>query len=169
MKRNNRNIPSRNYFIVIVVSILVMVVVLYTRTFYLNYINSKVNVSVFNNQKISQINTDDFDYALSETSSEMILYVSYTGSNDIRNIENKLFNEIEKKGLTDKIIYWDVTNNDKYVDTLRERFPEIRDQINNAPLFIYIKDGKGVEAMSSELKMIDYKVFDKLVSKYNIE
>lgn len=169
MEKNRKNIPSRNYFIVIVVSVLVMVVVLYTRSFYLNYKASKVNESVFSNHKINQINDDDFNYALRETSSEMILYVSYTGSSEINNIENKLFREIEKKGLTDKIIYWNVTDNKNYLETLRSRFPEIKDQINNAPLFIYIKDGKGIEAMSSELKNVDYKVFNKLVSKYNIE
>ena len=138
---------------------------------YLNYKNNKVNVSIFNDQKINQINSDDFDYALSETSSEMILYVSYTGSSEIRNIEDRLYKEIEKKNLTDKIIYWNVTNskNSEYINTLRKRFPEIKDQINTAPLFIYIKDGKGVEAMSSELKKVYYKVFNKLVSKYNIE
>ncbi len=169
MEKNRKNIPSRNYFIVIVVSVLVMVVVLYTRSFYLNYKASKVNESVFSNHKINQINDDDFNYALRETSSEMILYVSYTGSSEINSIENKLFREIEKKGLTDKIIYWNVTDNKNYLETLRNRFPEIKDQINNAPLFIYIKDGKGIEAMSSELKNVDYKVFNKLVSKYNIE
>lgn len=169
MEKNRKNIPSRNYFIVIVVSVLVMVVVLYTRSFYLNYKASKVNESVFSNHKINQINDDDFNYALRETSSEMILYVSYTGSSEINSIENKLFREIEKKGLTDKIIYWNVTDNKNYLETLRSRFPEIKDQINNAPLFMYIKDGKGIEAMSSELKNVDYKVFNKLVSKYNIE
>lgn len=171
MKKSNKNVSSRNYFIVMVVSVLIIVVVLYARTFYLNYKNNKVNVSVFNDQKINQINSDDFDFALSETSSEIILYVSYTGSSEIRNMESKLYKEIEKKNLTDKIIYWDVTNskNSEYIETLRKRFPEIKDQINSAPLFIYIKDGKGVEAMSSELKNVDYKVFNKLVSKYNIE
>lgn len=171
MNKSNKNISSRNYFIVMVVSVLIIVVVLYARTFYLNYKNNKVNVSVFNDQKINQINSDDFDFALSEISSEIILYVSYTGSSEIRSMESKLYKEIEKKNLTDKIIYWDVTNskNSEYIETLRKRFPEIKDQINSAPLFIYIKDGKGVEAMSSELKNVDYKVFNKLVSKYNIE
>ena len=35
-------------------------------------------------------------------------------------------------------------------------------------MLIYIKDGKCIDAMSSELKQIDYKVFDKLVEEYNI-
>ena len=58
---------------------------------------------------------------------------------------------------------------DSYATILKSKFPEIKDEITSAPLIIYIKDGKGVEAMSSELKMIDYKVLDKLVSKYGIE
>ena len=33
----------------------------------------------------------------------------------------------------------------------------------------YIKDVKAIEAMSSELKMVDYKLFNKLVKKYEIE
>ncbi|UKI56979.1 MAG: hypothetical protein L6V81_06115 [Clostridium sp.] len=37
MKKSNKNVSSRNYFIVMVVSVLIIVVVLYARTFYLNY------------------------------------------------------------------------------------------------------------------------------------
>lgn len=103
MKKSNKNVSSRNYFIVMVVSVLIIVVVLYARTFYLNYKNNKVNVSVFNDQKINQINSDDFDFALSETSSEIILYVSYTGSSEIRNMESKLYKEIEKRILLIKL------------------------------------------------------------------
>ena len=45
----------------------------------------------------------------------------------------------------------------------------IDNELNSAPLFIYIKDGKAVEAMSSEFKMVDYKTLNKLVDKYGIE
>ena len=51
-------------------------------------------------KKINQINSDDFDYALSETSSEMILYVSYTGSSEIRNIEDRLYKEASAQYLS---------------------------------------------------------------------
>ena len=52
---------------------------------------------------------------------------------------------------------------------LKEHFPEVKDEITTSPLLIYIKDGKAVEAISSELKTIDYIAFDKLVEKYEIE
>ena len=87
-------------------------------------------------------------------------------------MEKRLFKEIENTNLTDKIIYIDVTKytkNNKYIQILRDKFPNIDNELNSAPLFIYIKDGKAVEAMSSELKMVDYKTLNKLVDKYGIE
>ena len=166
----NTKIPAKNYFIVFLVSILVIIVTLYIRSFYLNYYESEINTSVFFNKNINQMNTSDFDYALNGVS-EAILYVSYTGNKDIYNMEKRLYKELKKKNLTNKIIYWDVSefNNDSYIDDLKEKFPEIEEQITNAPLLIYIKDGVAVEAMSSELKLIDYVVLNKLIEKYEIE
>lgn len=166
-----KKIPARNYFVVLIVSILVIIISLYVRNFYLNYEANSVNVSVFNNDTISQMNLNDTDYVISETG-EAILYVGYTNSVDVRDMEKKLYSDIVKKNLTEKVIYLNVTEYTKdasYATILKSKFPEIKDEITSAPLIIYIKDGKGVEAMSSELKMIDYKVLDKLVSKYGIE
>ena len=87
-------------------------------------------------------------------------------------IEKRLYREMEKKDLISKVIYWNVTDfkgNDEYLKMLKEHFPEVKDEITTSPLLIYIKDGKAVEAISSELKTIDYIAFDKLVEKYEIE
>ena len=80
----DKKIPARNYFIVLVVSILVIIVSLYLRTFYLTYKNNKLNTSVFLDQKVKQINTKDADFALTETG-DVLLYVSFTGNDEIYN------------------------------------------------------------------------------------
>lgn len=167
---NLKKIPTRNYFIVLVVSVLVIIISLYIRSFYLSYEASKAQSGAFSDKTIKEINLDDLDFVLTETS-DAILYVSYTGTSEIYDIEKRLYKEIKKKGLMEKIIYLNVTDKDpnEYLKTLRDSFPEVRDQITSAPLFIYIKDGIAQEAMSSELKKIDYKVFNKLVEKYEIE
>ena len=168
MKLFDKKIPTRNYFIVLVVSILVIIACLYLRTFYLTYRNNKLSTSVFSNQKIKQINTKDINFALTETG-DVLLYVSYTGNNDIYNSEKKMYEILEKKELLDDIIYWNVSDygdSTDYIATLKKQFPNIKDEITNAPLLIYIKDGEAVEAMSSELKTIDYKVLNKMIEKY---
>lgn len=167
----DKKIQTRDYFIVLIVSVLVIIVSLYLRTFYLTYRNNKLNVSVFSDQKIKQINTNDVDFALTETG-DVLLYVSYTGNQEIYNNEKKMFSILEKDDLLDSIIYWDVSDygdTTDYLVTLKNQFPNIKDQITNAPLLIYIKDGEAVEAMSSELKIIDYKVLNKMIEKYGIE
>lgn len=169
-KSEVKKIPIRNYFVVLTVSVLVIVVSLYVRVFYLSYEKNKINTSIFA-EKVDQINLNDMNFALSETG-EAILYVSYTGSTDINVMEKKLYKEIEKAGITERVLYLDVTeykDNLAYLSILKNKFVSIKDQINVAPMFIYIKDGDGIEAMSSELKLVDYKLFNKLVAKYEIE
>ncbi len=167
----NKEIPSKNYIIVIIVTILVVLLMIFIRSFYLNYKSSKLSESIFSSQTVNQIHMDDFDFAIREVS-DSILYVSYTGSNEIYSMEKKLYKELENNNLLDKIIYLDITKytkGNKYINILKNKFPNIDNEINSAPMFIYIKDGAAVEAMSSEIKMIDYKTFNRLVNKYEIE
>ncbi len=169
MNKIFKKINSNNYYIVLVVSIIVIVLTLSCRSIYLNVKSKKINNSVFMDKTIKEINDSDIDYALSETN-EAILYVSYTNSNSIYKMEKRLYKEIKKKNLTDKIIYWNVNDvKDKYIDILQNKFPNVSYEIVNAPLIIYIKNGQAVEAVSSELKLINYKVLDNMISKYEIE
>lgn len=166
-----KEIPSKNYIIVIIVTILVVLLMIFIRSFYLNYKSSKLSESIFSSQTVNQIHIDDFDFAIREVS-DSILYVSYTGSNEIYSMEKKLYKELENNNLLDKIIYLDITKytkGNKYINILKNKFPNIDNEINSAPMFIYIKDGAAVEAMSSEIKMIDYKTLNRLVNKYEIE
>lgn len=164
-------VPAKNYIIVAIVSLLIIILTLYIRLFYLNYRENIRNTSVFQDKTIKQVSVDDIDFVLKEMS-DAILYVSYTGNDEIYNNEKKLLKEIKRKNLVDKIVYWNVTDlldNDEYIQILKEKYPSIQDQITVAPMFIYVKGAEALEAMSSELKNIDVNVFNKLVDVYNIE
>lgn len=166
-----KEIPSKNYYIVIIVTILVVLLMIFIKSFYTNYTSSKLSESIFSNQVINQINIDDFDYVLPEIS-ESIIFVSYSNNNEIYNMEKKLYKELEKNNQLDNIIFLDVSNylnNNEYIKILKSKFSNIENEINSAPMFIYIKDGVAVEAMSSELKMVDYKIYKKMIDKYGIE
>ena len=165
-----KKIPSKNYYVVLFVSVLVVIISLYTRSLYLSYIDSIKNSSIFANKNISQINEDDFKYALIETS-EVILYVSYTGDTRIGSVERKLYKNLENRNLLDRVIYWDVTKykNKEYIKVLKELFPNIESEIGYAPLIIYIKNGEAMEAINSKNKLIDVEDLNNLLSKYEIE
>lgn len=172
MKKENKEvkqIPKKNYFIVFVVSILVIITTLYIRSFYLNYQANNSDSSIFYDKKINQIDINDIDYAVNETT-DAIMFVSYNGNKSISNMERNLYWDIERKNLNDKILYLNVTEyKDTYIDILKEKFYDIKKEINKAPMLIYIKDGKCVEAFDSSKELINYKTLDTLLSKYGIE
>lgn len=166
----DRKVPKKNYYIVLIVSILVIILTLYIRSFYLNYKASEINYSIFYDKAINQINTDDINFAFDETS-EAILYVSYNGSNRIRNMERKLFKVLEERNIIDKFIYWDVTNikeNDKYIKILKNKFNIVQEDVGLAPMLIYIKDGQAIEIYNSNRRLVDEKVLIDLLNKYGI-
>ena len=166
----SKKTPERNYYVVLIVSVLVVVLTLTFRNIYLSYLNHYVNISHFSDKSINQINTDDFDFTLSEVN-EGILYVSYT-DDDLKNIDRKLYKLFKKKSLIDKIIYWnvdDLQKDSKYLSMLRNRFPEISDNISLAPLVIYIKDGKAVKVICSEYELINYDMVEDMIEEYGIE
>ena len=133
--------PTKNYIIVLLVSIFVIVVCFCFRTIYLNYLEQS-NVSLFHDKSINQINTHDFDFALTEVG-EAILYVSYTDSKEINTLDRRLYKLFERRNLTDKIIYWDVTD--------------------------IFKDGKAVEVITSEYSLLDLDKVKDMINKYGIE
>ena len=97
-------VPAKNYIIVAIVSLLIIILTLYIRLFYLNYRENIRNTSVFQDKTIKQVSVDDIDFVLKEMS-DAILYVSYTGNDEIYNNEKKLLKEIKRKNIVDKIVY----------------------------------------------------------------
>ena len=59
-KNEEKQIPIKNYAIVLVVSILVILAALYARSFYMSYQASKLNTSYFVSKKVSEIKKDDY-------------------------------------------------------------------------------------------------------------
>ena len=155
----DRKIPLRNYFLVLTVSILVIILTLYVRTFYLSYKSYSEGNSYFNYRKVNEITKDDFDFILSEAA-DNILYVNY-GSKKTYSLERKLYRALEKNDLIDKVIYWnikDYVKNDKYMEILQNRFTNITTY--EAPLLIIINNGEAKRAI---------KVTDELVKDKNLK
>ena len=123
LEKFDRKIPVRNYLIVLVVSIIVIILVLYLRAFYLSYDTYKQSGSYFAYQRINEITKDDFDFIISEAT-DNILFVGYN-SKDMYKVEKKLYKELKRANLLDKLLYWNVNDylkNNKYIDILRSKY-----------------------------------------------
>ena len=164
-----RRVPRKNYYVVLLVSILIVIVSFYIRSLYLNYKTNNSEESIFNDKAINQIHSLDIDFALSETT-EAILYVGRGNTRTIKNMEKKLFKEIENKNLNDKILYYDTNDlsEKEYIKILKDKFPSIKDGIKKGPMLIYIKDANGVDVIDSSEELIDENVLNTLLLKYGI-
>ena len=168
----NKETPKKNYMIVLIVSILVIAFALYVRAIYLKNKDNIRDKSIFEreNSVVSSINIDDLEFVVSE-SNDIVLYISYNGNQDIKNMERKLYREIVRNDYVDKVLYLNVSElkeDNKYISKLKEKMPNIKGDISDAPIMVYIKDGEAIEAVNSEFKMIDYSVLEKLFEKYEI-
>lgn len=148
----NREIPAKNYFIVLTVSIVVIIFTLYFRAFYLNYQVYEQNGSYFTYRKVNEITASDFDFILSEAT-DNILYVGSTSRKNY-SLERKLYREIEKYNSVDKLLYWNVNDyleNDKYIDLLKSKFTNV--EIYEEPSIIVIESGtsKGSYKVDNDL------------------
>lgn len=169
-KEQTYNKSYRNYFLVFIVSVLTLTIALYIRAFYINYIREISSYSVFD-EAVNSINLNEIGFTMPE-SGEAILYVGYIGDKGVADMEKRLLKEIQRKSLDEKVLYLNITNNldnNEYLKILKKQFSNIENQITVAPMLIYIENGEAKEAFSSELKMIDYKVFNKMIEKYEIE
>jgi hypothetical protein len=59
--------------------------------------------------------------------------------------------------------------NKEFIGMLRNKFPNVALDINEAPLLIYIENGDALVAKDSKDGMINYKTFQDMVNKYGIE
>ncbi len=168
----NKETPKKNYMIVLIVSILVIAFALYVRVIYLNNKDNIRDKSIFEreNSVVSSINIDDLEFVVSE-SNDIVLYISYNGNQDIKNMERKLYRDIVRNDYVDKVLYLNVSElkeDNKYISKLKEKMPNIKGDISDAPIMVYIKEGEAIEAVNSEFKMIDFSVLEKLFEKYEI-
>jgi hypothetical protein len=169
MSKELRSIPLRNYIILFIVIIFTIFLTFYIKNMIKSYNNAELSISPLHGN-ISEINTNEMDLTLSE-SNQVILYVSYINDVSVYKMEKKLLSKIKSKNLSDYIIYYNITDmlsNEKYIDILKSKLPDIKENIKKAPLLIYIKNGKGIEVINSTNNIIDSNDLMNLVNKYEI-
>jgi hypothetical protein len=160
---------KKNYFILIVTFILTLLITLYINSIIRDYKYIKVDVSPLEGS-ISQINLSELDIALSELNNG-IIYVGNTHSRENKRLERDILKKIKNEDLENYVYYCDVSgdlDNNKYINILVNKFPNINRNLRVSPAFIYFKNGEAIEAIDSYNRQITSKDLLYLVQKYQI-
>ncbi len=165
-----KKIPTKNYFILLIVVIVTIFLTFYIGKWIKTYKENKLSVSPLSGI-VEEININDVNLAFTETS-EVILYVGYTNDKNVYKMEEAMLDYIKNNNIVDKFIYVNVTDylkDDEYKKILTSTFKEVKDEIKNAPLLIYIKNGKAEKVVNSKDGRLYLSDVENLNNTYDLE
>ena len=155
MKKNNKEIPKKNYFILILLSIGTILLVFYLSNVYkerVEYKNQNNNIMNF----LSEIKEEELNNYILDNH-DTIIYISSSLSDANKKFEYDLKKFIDKNDLNKDIVYLDSSNlSDSFYDNLRNNYlsNELKKQnitLNNIPNIIIIKEEKIVNVLYKTL------------------
>lgn len=138
-----RKIPTKNYFILFLITIVSVLIVMYLVNLYKSREDYNDNV----NHRMSflrEIYADDFNNYITENT-ESIIYLSNSSDSSLATIEKKLKDDILKKEYSQDIIYINLKNTGiEFVNTLNNYYSNTLklNQYSDIPNILIIKNGK---------------------------
>lgn len=168
-EETQRNIPLKNYIIIIIMFIAVILITLYVFKWYQIKKDEKVsqNYLVEKNLITNQTNKiDELNNVITENSSRLLLYISYRNSYKIYNMEQKYDYIFKDYNLSDIFYLFDITDikaNNKNYKNLINKYLDIN--VDNYPVIIYYEDGQ----ISSYKKITSHKDLLQFIKKIGIE
>ena len=131
-------IPLKNYLYLLLTVIFTVFIIYYLYLWYVEYNSNLENKSVLVDC-MQIINSNELDTYLVENK-DAIIYTSVTNDNKIRRFERKLKKFIDGNNIVNKILYLDLTNNDK-----NTKYKVTGVEVN-VPSFVVYKNGNYVDS-----------------------
>lgn len=172
--KNERFIPIKNYVIALGIVVAAVLLTIYGFAWYNVLKEGKVSQSYLVKEKVisNEIQSlDEVEAIFAEVPDEYFIYISYTGSEEIYNMEKELKKVINKYELNDQIYYLNVTEikeKDDYIDKINKSL-NLEEKVTQVPTIIYIKEGKVVDIIKrSDDNMMNVGDFQKLLDIYYV-
>lgn len=164
--KEKREVPLKNYFIALLIVLVIAIVVLYAKKTYEINTSQRLSQSVLS-RVVGEIKYNEISSALGEKSSNYFIYISYVKKEDIYNLETKLKKIIANYELQDNFYYINVTDeleDANLISNLNTKFNLNLSSKDNLPLILYYESG----TLKSILKSYDdglfsTKTFEKIL------
>lgn len=168
-RRNNKEIPTKNYVIVIVIFIISFILIILGANWYKNYREYQLTIPVISGY-INEIGEQELDNYLFENH-DTLLYIGTSEDNNCRSLEKELKDFIKKHNLRDQIIYINlnnVENKDSFISNFNDKYAT-KEKIDNYPTFIIIQNGKILDFISkSNNQKLYIDDIEQLLEEYEL-
>lgn len=144
--KKNKNIPMKNYYMVIFIFLAVILVTLYVFKMYEVKKAEKYQESYLISTETINLEINDLkeiDQVFMEAPESYFVYIGYTKDEDVYKLEKELKPIIEEYGLKDVFYYIDATNlksEENYIDKLNNSLNLNKDKIDHIPTIIYFNN-----------------------------
>ena len=170
VKKNERYIPIKNYVLAVVVVAVIILLTWYGFAWYNVLKENKVATSYLVKDKVisNEIKSlEEVSDVFSEAPDTYYIYVSYTGSEEIYDMEKDLKKIINEYSLNDMMYYLNVTEikeEKDYIENINKALKLENKKINDVPTIIYYADGKVVDIVErSDDNIMNVGDFQKLL------
>lgn len=159
-----------NYLKLGIILLVTVLITLISANIYRNYQNNKSNKSYIS-RYVSSISCNELANAMTEMNASSFLYLSYTGNNNIFDLERNLKKILKNYDLEDKFIFVDCTkeiDENNHVKSLKDLI-SIGDNDLTLPAIIYFKDNSPADYIDSKEGLIKAADFSKVLDRNEIE
>ncbi len=159
-----------NYLKLGIILLVTVLITLISANIYRNYQNNKSNKSYIS-RYVSSISCNELANAMTEMNASSFLYLSYTGNNNIFDLERNLKKILKNYDLEDKFIFVDCTkeiDENNHVKSLKDLI-SIGDNELTLPAIIYFKDNAPADYIDSKEGLIKAADFSKVLDRNEIE
>lgn len=146
-KSKTRNIPRKNYVIVLCIILAVVLITLYIFQWYKVSKEGKMASSYLIHSKTIAYEMKDLNEISSvflEAPEEYFVYISYVNSEEVYHLEKDLKSIIDEYHLKDNFYYLNVTSymkEENYLDKINDAFGFQEQKIQKLPTILYFKNG----------------------------
>ena len=170
IKKNETFIPVKNYILAALIVVVIIGLTWYAFAWYRVFQENKVSTSYlvqekYISQEITELST--VSAIFSEVPDSYFVYVSYTGDEQIYNMEKTLKDLIKEYNLSDSLYYLNVTSikdEENYIDQVNDALGLTDRKLTKAPAILYFYEGKLVEMTDQKNpSLMTESYFQKLI------
>lgn len=165
-----RNIPTKNYVILLGIIILIICACFASYNLYEYYKDSKVKTSPLAQNVVLY---DDLKNTTVEINADTFLVISYLQDEKVHENENEIKKLLKKKNLIDNVMYLDITelkNEENFIDDINETLKlEKNLKITSFPAVVFYKEGLPAYTASSDAHLLNSGDFEHIIDMYELE
>lgn len=176
IKKNEKFIPVKNYILAAIIVVVIIGLTWYGFAWYNVLKENKVSTSYLVKEKYISNEIADLNEIgdiFTEAPDSYFVYISYTGDEQVYNMEKSIKDLIKEYNLSEQIYYLNVTSikdEDSYLDKINETLNLTDRKVVKVPSILYFYEGKLVEMTDTKSDGLMTKSdFQKLIEIVNIK